>query len=109
MKLRVWKDGNRSIPVNDTPEFIAKDNCYAEAMFDYAESLIASKLQGCNDQAASIKDAWSSQNHNSRILWVREPREVVTHLFKARFKCKVDPGINFKAYVTKERFETKKH
>ena len=34
--VRAWKHGNRSILVNDTPEFIAKDNTYAEGRVDYA-------------------------------------------------------------------------
>ena len=106
--VRAWKEGNRAILVNDTPEFIAKDNSYAEARINYAAALIASKLPGCDDAAASIVEAWSSQNHNSWILWVRATRESVTHLFKTRFKCKGDPGINFKAYVTKGQFENKK-
>ena len=38
--VRAWKDGNRSILVNDKPEFIAKDNKYTEARVDYAASLI---------------------------------------------------------------------
>ena len=29
--VRVWKDGNRAILVHDTPDFIAKDNSYAQA------------------------------------------------------------------------------
>ena len=56
-EVRAMKDGNRSILVNDTPEFIAKDSSYVEARVDYAASLITSKLQGCNNQAAEIKDA----------------------------------------------------
>ena len=106
---RAWQDGNQSIIVNDTPEFKAKDNSYAQARIDYAAALIVSKLEGCNDTAASIVEAWSSQYNTSRILWVRSTRESVTHLFKTRFKCKRDPGINFKAYVTKAQFENKKN
>ena len=55
--VKARKDGNRFILVNDTTEVIAKDNSYEEARVDYAESLIASKLQGCNYQAAGIKEA----------------------------------------------------
>ena len=106
--VRAWKEGNRTILVNDTPEYIAKDNSYAEARIHYTAALIASKLPGCDNAAASIVEAWSSQNHNLRILWVRATRESVTHLFRTRFKCKGDPGINFKAYVTKGQFENKK-
>ena len=106
--VRAWQDGNRSIIVNDSPEFIAKDNSYAQSRIDFAAAFIASKLEGCDDAAASIVEAWSSQNHTSRILWVRATRESVTKLFKTRFKCKGDPGINFKAYVTKGQFENKK-
>ena len=42
--VRAWQDGNESIIVNDTPEFIAKDNSYAQARIDYAAALIASEL-----------------------------------------------------------------
>ena len=55
--IRAWKDGNRFKLFNDSTEYITKDNSYAEARVDYAASLIASTLQGYDDQAACIKEA----------------------------------------------------
>ena len=71
--------------------------------------MVINKLHadGTIEAARTFKEAWSTKNSSSNIIWVRCSSDALTHLLTARAKCKADSGINVKAYVTQICFSRK--
>ena len=106
---RSLKDGNKALNNRESSDFVAKDKSYAHARLKYAIGHVINKIlaDGTEEVARTFKEAWSAKSSSSNIQWVRCSRQAVSHLFTSRAKCKADPGINFKAYVTHKYFSRK--